>query len=68
MPDSGESAKLTEDKSLKKSKHATSGSKLTLMETAMSEVEELEDIMFLFSDTDESGHNGKGKAPDVVML
>lgn len=38
------------------------------METAMSDEEEMEDIMFLFSDTEELVNNGKGKATEVDVL
>jgi hypothetical protein len=38
------------------------------METDMSDEEEMEDIMFLFSDTEDSADKGKGKATEVVVL
>ena len=53
---------------LKRPKHSASDSKLSLMETAMSDEEEMEDIMFLFSDTEESADKGNGKATEVVVL
>jgi ubiquitin-conjugating enzyme E2 Q len=52
----------------KRSKHSTSGSKLSLMETAVSDEEEMEDLMFLFSEAEESPDKGKGKGTEVVFL
>jgi ubiquitin-conjugating enzyme E2 Q len=52
----------------KRSKHSTSGSKLSLMETAMSDEEEMEDLIFLFSDGEEPPGKGKGKETEVVVL
>ena len=51
---------------LKKSKKSASGSKLSLIETSLSDEEEMEDVMFLFSDED-SADTGKGKASEVVL-
>jgi hypothetical protein len=52
----------------KKPKHSASGSKSTLMVTAiMSDEEDMEDIMFLFSDTEESDDKGGGKVTEVVV-
>ena len=38
------------------------------METVLSDEEEMEDVMFLFSDVEESGNKGKGNATEVVVL
>jgi hypothetical protein len=53
---------------MKKSKKSASGSKLSLMESALSDEEEMEDVMFLFSDEEELTDKGKGKATEVVVL
>ena len=38
------------------------------METAMSDEEEMEDLIFLFSDGEEPPSKGKGKETEVVVL
>lgn len=53
---------------MKRSKHSTSGNKLSSMNTAVSDDEEMDDIMFLLTDTEESVDMGKGKATGVVVL
>ena len=68
--DNTQKANVSMGKSLKKPKHSRSGGKLSLMKTAMSDEEEMEDIMFLFSDTEESAEKGtvNGTAKGVIVL
>ena len=68
ISDSSSSVDLSASKGKKKSKHSASGSKLELMETGVSDEEELADIMFLFSETEDLSSKGKSKSDKAVML
>ena len=52
----------------KRSKHSNSGSKLSLVKSDISDEEEMDDLMFLFSDTEESPGKKKGEETEVVVL
>ena len=52
---------------LKKSKPSTAASELSLTNTTMSDEDEMEDIMFLLTDTEDPVDTKNGKAKEVVV-